>query len=152
MAAITSRSTASYALLCEVLAHNDIPYERIDDWCVTCLVGGRGGDIRLNFTVDMSKMLITLYAPTVRHIPESRLTDMTLAVCMLNHQLSDGAFCVDMANGLLYFKLTVSFYNHEPSADAYSYMLSVAADTVERYRPRLRSLTGQPKPGHSVQA
>ncbi len=142
MTSLTSRSAASYALLCDVLTHNDIPYERIDDWCVTCLVGGHGGDIRLNFTVDPSKMLITLYAPIVRHIPEQRLTDMTLAVCMLNHRLSDGAFCIDMANSLLYFKLTVSFYNSEPLADDYAYMLSVAADTVEHYRQRLRSLNG----------
>ena len=57
----------------------------------------------------------------------------------------DGAFCLDMVNGLLYFKLTVSFYNSEPSEDIYTYMLSIAADTVDRYRHRLRTLTGQPE-------
>ncbi|HCA55624.1 MAG: YbjN domain-containing protein [Acutalibacteraceae bacterium] len=145
MASITSRSATFYTMLCHVLEHNDIPYERIDDWCVTCLVSGREGDIRLNFTVDDSKMLVTLYAPTVRHIPQERLPDLSLAVCMLNHQLSDGAFCLDMVNGLLYFKLTVSFYNSEPSEDIYTYMLSIAADTVDRYRHRLRTLTGQPE-------
>ena len=79
MASITSRSATFYTMLCHVLEHNDIPYERIDDWCVTCLVSGREGDIRLNFTVDDSKMLVTLYAPTVRHIPQERLPDLSLA-------------------------------------------------------------------------
>ncbi len=150
MSAAAFRSAASYDLLCDVLEHNDIPYERIDSFCVTCLVSGQEGDIRLSFTVDESKMLTTLYAPTVSRIPQEQLPDLSLAVCMLNHRLSDGAFCVDMANGLLYFKLTVSFYNSQPSEDIFSYMLSVAAETVDRYRQQFRLLVGQPVSVHSA--
>ncbi len=140
MTTMMTHAEQSYNILCDVLNRNDIPYEVIDGPCVACSVSGREGDIRLTFTVDHSKMLITLYAPTVRYIPQERIPDASLAVCILNHQLSDGAFCVDLADSLLYFKLTVSFYNSEPSEDTFSYMLSVAADTVDRYRQRLQAV------------
>ena len=140
MSTVALRTEEVYEVLCEVLQKNEIEYEKTEGLFVVCSVSGQDGDIRMTFCTDVSKMLITLYSPMVTHIPEESLTDASLAVCMLNHRLQDGAFCLDLSRGMLYFRMTYSYYNSEPNEDIFSYMLSHTAEVVENYRKKIIGL------------
>ena len=96
--------------------------------------------MQLFFSIDASKMLVTLYSPLFRHVPSECTTDAALALCMVNNRLPDGELCFDINDRLIYFKMTASFYNAGLSESVFEYMLSVAADTIDAYRHGLEKL------------
>ena len=129
-----NKNDRMYETLCRVLKKNEIAFEKTDGLCVCCSVGGKDGENRVIFCADCSKELFVLYAPMVSHIPQECISDVSLAICMLNNRLQDGSFCLDLSARMVYFRMTYSFYNSEPTEDGFAYMLSCAAETVERYR------------------
>ena len=78
MSDIAVRAEEIYDVLCKKKKKNEIPYDKTNGKCVVCRVSGRGGDIRISFCTDISKMLVTVYAPVARHIPEERISDLVL--------------------------------------------------------------------------
>ncbi len=134
------RSDQAYNALFRVLDRNEIHYEIDNCYHIRCDIRGQERDISLFFTIDSGKMLATLYAPLPLFIPGDQITELSVALCLINHTLSDGLFCYDITGGLLYFKMTASFYNSRPDDSVYEYMLSVAAETIDEYVPKL-SLT-----------
>lgn len=126
--------------LCRVLKRNEIDYSLSDNNCVRCSINVRDSEISFVFSVDPSKMLVTLYSRMLSNVPREMSTDAALAICMINHSLSDGAICFDIHEGMIYFKMTSSFYDSGLNDSVCEYMLSVAADTVENYRPSLSRL------------
>ena len=93
-----------YNILCGVLERNGILYEVKSDHSVACIVCAGGGDIRMTFSVDTSKMLVTLFAPVITGVPAETATDMALAVCMINDRIPEGAFCFDVTAGNAVFE------------------------------------------------
>lgn len=128
------------SVLCQVLEKNDIRYELTNKFCISCTVTDTAGDINMIFHINPSKMLITLYSPVLSPIPPELAEDISLALCLINHSLTDGAFCIDMSAGMVYFKMTASYYNSDPEDFIFEYMLSAAADAVDEYRPKIEKL------------
>ncbi len=128
------------SILCEVLEKNDIRYELTNSSCINCTVTDTDEDIDMVFHINPSKMLVTLYSPVIRSVPEELSGDISLALCMINHTLTDGTFCIDLTAGMVYFKMTASFYNSAPVDSLFEYMLSAAADAMDDYSPKLRKL------------
>ena len=138
---ITASHTASAcSVLCSALERNDIYYEVKSDISVTCVVCAGREDIPMTFTVDTSKMLVTLFAPVTHGVSADIATDMAFAACMINDSISEGAFCFDVTGGLVYYRMTQSYYNCGQTEFLYEYMLSSAASLIEEYRPRLKKL------------
>ena len=86
-------------------------------------------------------MLITLYSPLPLKTEKDRIADTALAVCMINHRLKEGSFCLDLAEGLIYFKMTNSFYETKINDMLFEYMLSAAADTIDEYYPKIKKIS-----------
>lgn len=128
------------SVLCEVLEKNDIRYELTNSSCVNCTITDEEKEIDMVFHINPSKMLVTLYSPVIRPVPAELAENLSLALCMINHSLTDGAFCIDLNSGMVYFKLTASFYNSDPEGSAFEYMLSAAADAMDEYRPKIQRL------------
>ncbi len=142
-----TKAWQSYTALCKMLDKNDISYEKDDEnLCAKCTVSGKDTDMNFLFTVDASKMLITLYSLLPIQVDEDKAADVALALCVVNNSLSDGAFSLDTANLLVYYKMTSSFYNSKSNPSVYEYMLSVAADVIDDYFIRLKNLitSGEP--------
>ena len=138
-----SYAARSYAALCRTLERNDITFAGDDRrLCVRCKVSGRDIEQNYIFNIDPSKMLITLYSTVPVRVGQENLGDMALALCMINNTISDGSFCIDIGEGILYFKMTVSFYESTVSDTVFEYMLSTAADTIDEYYPGLHRLAG----------
>lgn len=136
-----TKSWQSYETLCAVLSRNDIDYERNDDnLCVKCSVSGE--DIQLNFAfaINPSKMLITLYSPVPVKVKKEKFADMALAVCIINNGLTDGCFCFDPNDGTVFLKMTSSFCDTNVSEELFEYMLSVAADIMDDYFPKINHI------------
>lgn len=130
----------SFSSLCSILERNSIDYEICSNDCVKCSVYSRDRDICMIFSIDSSKMLITLWSALYRNVPYDKTTDAALALCMINHSIPDGELCFDISEHLIYYKLTSSFYNSGISDSAFEYMLSSAANTIEKYRPAIKNL------------
>ncbi len=141
MTITTTKSWKNYMTLCRTLERNDIRYNREDEkLCVICRVGGNEIEISFRFTINPSKMLITLYSPLPVEISSEKTADMALALCMINSTLDDGSFCMDIKNNLLYFKMTCSFYETQVNDTIFEYMLSTSADIIDEYYPKLKIL------------
>ena len=139
MTITTTKSWKNYMSLCRTLERNDIKYNREDEkLCVICRVGGN--ELSFRFTINPSKMLITLYSPLPIELNNEKAADMALAVCMINSTIEDGSFCMDLINNLLYFKMTSSFYETQINDTIFEYMLSTSADIIDEYYPKLKML------------
>lgn len=147
MTITTTKSWKNYITLCNVLDRNDIEYERDDkDMCVKCTVSGEETELNFLFAIDPSKMLITVFSPISVKLPKEKIADMALAVCMINHNLADGSFCIDIKDGFLYYKITSSFYESNLNETVFEYMLSAAANTVDEYYPKLSRIAASQEP------
>ena len=135
-----AKSRQAILTLCRVLKRNGIDYSLSAGNCVRCSINVHESEISFIFSVDPSKMLVTLYSRMFSSVPRERSTDAALAICMINHSLPDGTICFDVRDGMIYYKMTSSFYDSGLSDSIIEYMLSAAADTVESYRPSLTRL------------
>ncbi len=135
-----ARSEQAYTALCSVLERNDIDYQKVKGKNIRCSISGTEKDIQLIFTIDESKMLVTLYSPVFRDVPPYRATDIALAICMINHSLTDGMLCFDIKEGFVYFKMTSSFYESGLNSSIFEYMLFVSAEIIEKYSPKIKKL------------
>ncbi len=142
-----TKAWQSYTALCKMLEKNDIDFEKDDkDLYVKCNVSGKDVELNFVFTVDASKMLITLYSIIPVQVDKDKAADIALALCVINNTLSDGAFSLDTNNLLVYYKMTSSFYNSKVNSSVYEYMLSEAANTMDDYFIKIKKLiiTGEP--------
>ncbi len=136
-----TKAWQSYTALCKMLEHNDIDYEKDDkNLCAKCTVAGKDTDMNFLFTVDASKMLITLYSIVPIQVEKENAGNLALALCVINNSLSDGAFSLDTNNMLIYYKMTSSFYNSKVNPSIYEYMLSEAADVIDDYFIKIKNL------------
>lgn len=140
MATTAVRGGQACSVLCDVLTRNDIHFERMSLHCVRCTVSTADKDTHLIFRIHPSKMLVTLYSPIGSFPSPQEIPDLTLALCMMNHSLPDGAFCLDLTTQLVYFKMTSSYYNNTPDSFLFEYLLSAAADAIEEFRPKIEAL------------
>ena len=139
LTAITQKAQ-DFSVLCRVLERNDIFYERNGPGAVTCRVSGQDGDISITFSVNASKMLVTALAPVCVSVLPCMTTDAALAVCIINNKLPDGGFCFDVSGGMIFYRLSQSYYNSGQTEFLFEYMLSCAAEAVDKYRPGLKRL------------
>lgn len=136
-----TKAWQSYTALCRMLEHNDIDYEKDDkNLCAKCTVAGKDTDMNFLFTVDASKMLITLYSIVPIQVERDNAANIALALCVINNNLSDGAFSLDTGNMLIYYRMTSSFYNSKVNPSIYEYMLSEAADVIDDYFIKIKNL------------
>ena len=144
MTITSTKSWKNYVMLCNTLERNDISFESNDkELCVKCGISGRDIEQNFLFSINPSKMLITLFSPIPIEIPEENTTDIAIAVCIINNKLSHGCFCIDTSEGVVYFKMTTSFYESNVSERVFEYMLSSAADTIDEYYPKIKNLAAQ---------
>ena len=138
MTITATKSWKNYLALCNVLERNDIIYDRDDrHLSVGCRISGKDCEYCFRFSVEPSKMLITLCVPVPRWFPQEQARNTALRICKINNDLTDGSFCYDPALGLVYYKMTASFYESRIGEELYEYMLSVAADAMDEYYQKL---------------
>jgi len=138
MTITATKSWKNYMALCNVLERNDIIFDRDDKHLsVGCRISVRECEYCFRFSVEPSKMLITLCVPVPKWFPAEQAGKTAVNICTINNSLSDGSFCYDPLSGLVYFKMTASFYESRIGCSLYEYMLSVAADAMDEYCDRL---------------
>ena len=129
-----TKAWKNYKLLCSVLKRNNIVFQRNDKTMnVRCAVPGKDFEQQHFFTVDPSKMLITLFSPVPVSFSRKEACSLCSELCRINCLIKDGCFCADTAEGIVYFRSTISFYGSEIGAEHFGYMLSNAADALEEY-------------------
>ncbi len=141
MTITTTKSWKNYITLCRTLERNEIEYEREDkNLSVKCSIYGKDTDLTFWFSINASKMLITLCSPVPIRVNKENTADIALGICMINNTLEDGGFCLDITNSLVYFKMTTSFYETRINDTVFEYMLSASADILDEYYPKLKKL------------
>ena len=144
MTITATKSWKNYITLCSSLKRNEIPYQCDDKrLCVRCRVNGRDFDQSFLFSIDPSKMLVTLFCAIPVFISAEKTADIALGTAIINNNIPDGCFCMDIGGGLLYFRMTASFYESDICGTVFEYMLSSAADAIDEYYPGLKKLAAE---------
>ncbi len=138
MTLTSTKSWKHYMLLCRTLERNDIQFIRNDKkLSVKCSIAGERRELNFLFVTDPEKMLMTLYSPVAAAKGNTDAGSAAMKICSINNTLSNGCFCIDEDDGIIYFRVVISFYETNLSPEIFEYMLSLAADTVEENYPLL---------------
>lgn len=141
MTVTTVKSQKAYQTLCRVLERNEILYECDEkNMCIKCSVSGRDRDMNIYFVIEPPKMLLTVYVPIDVGESWKNVSDLALALCVINDTLSDGHFGFDRRNMEVYFKITSSFYDTWLNDSVCEYMLSAAAENADEYCTKINAL------------
>lgn len=104
--------------------------------------GARGDDlpIALRVLVDAERMLVRLYSPMDFEVAADRLVDMAMGICIINDNLVDGNFDLNVENGNIFYRMTTSFRESLISEEAFDFFLGFAIHVIDEYNDKLLML------------
>ena len=100
---------------------------------------GAGDDLPISFRVivDAERMLIVLYSVLPFRFPEDKIIDAALATVLINDDLVDGSFDLDIEDGTVCFRQTNTYCESLISAEAVSFMMDLAIHMVDLFNDKL---------------
>lgn len=135
-------ATTVYNNLCSTLDKRDWKYSAFpEDLVISFKVGGE--DIPMDFVihVDADRQLLRVTSPLPFKVPEEKRMDLAIAACVASFGLADGSFDFDMAEGIIGFRLTVTFRNGKIGEELFDYIIGCSCSTVDRYNDRMFALS-----------
>jgi hypothetical protein len=128
--------------ICEELDAHDWHYNKIEEKNMI-LSGAKGDDlpIDITFIADEKLEIIILLSELPIEIPDSKRIETALAVTMLNNILIDGSFDYHIEKGKIYFRMTTSFADTDPSKELMFRMILTSCSIVDDYNDRFLMLS-----------
>lgn len=130
----TLQATKAFETFCKMLDGREWRYDS-DPEELTIHTKVRGDDfpINLRIQVDAKRMLVRLQSPLVFEVATERIPDMALAVCAVNDNLADGTFDLDVEDGDICYRMSLSFRESLISEEALDYFLGFSIHVVDSY-------------------
>lgn len=130
-----------FATVCQALDKHEWRYKK-DEEKLSIECGAQGDDLPMEITirVDAERRLVMLLSHMPFVIQEDKRLDVAIAVSAINNLLVDGCFDYDVTTGHMFFRMTNSFIESEPSAEVFSYMLFCACHTIDEYNDKFLML------------
>ena len=123
--------------LCDFLDGEKINYQKESDKVIKFTFIGDDLNIEVKFVIDDERALINLYSELPFKVPQKMRPVIALAVSVINWDLIDGDFDFSFENGSVCFRLTSVYRDSIISKKTFDYMMSLSADTVEKYNDKL---------------
>ncbi len=126
-----------YNKVIEVLDGMKWTYDR-DDERLLIKTGVKTRDLPVDFTIAINSNLdiISYYSFLSFKIDSDKIAETALAICDINIKFGDGAFYLDTNNGTVFFKLTSSYREMDPSNELINYIISIASRTVDDFNDK----------------
>jgi hypothetical protein len=136
-----AQAQKTFATFCKMMEAREWSFDK-DEENLRIKTGVRGDDlaIHVNVAIDPERSLVLIYSPLEFNVPQEKMMDMALAVCIINNSLIDGSFDYDVAKGSLCFRMSMSFRESLISVETLDYMMSYTVYVVDEYNDKLLML------------
>ena len=123
------------------LDDNKWKYDHNDEkmW-ISCTANSDDLPIDIFVQVFPKNQLIVLTSRIPVKVPEEKMVDAALAVAMINSNIADGSFDLDIYKGVLEFRMTGCFLESLVSRGFFDYMMVYALKVVDEYNDKLFAL------------
>lgn len=130
-----------YEDLCQGLDKQEWHYDRHDeDLVVTISMKSEDLPIDMILRVNPDAQVVSVYSILPVKLPDEKLVDAALAVCVANDGMINGGFDLDMNKKQIVWRLCTTYRGSLLGSEAYSYMVGVSAATVDKYNDRFLML------------
>lgn len=128
----------AFETFCAMLDEREWHYQK-DEEKLTVDAVARGDDLPINLrvVVDPKCQLVLLYSPLDFTIPEEQIAETAIVLCIINDNLIDGNFDIDITTGRLCYRMSMSYRESLLSAEAYAYFIAYAIEVVDAYNDKL---------------
>lgn len=96
--------------------------------------------IRIYISVDEKRQVVKLLSFMPFCFPADRITDACIAACSATNKLANGCFSVDINEGNIMFKQTVSVFNTSITSATVKNLVDTAYSAIEKYNDKFLSL------------
>lgn len=130
-----------YEDLCQGLDKQDWHYDRHDeDLVVTISMKSEDLPIDMLLRVNAAAQVVSVYSVLPVKVPDEKMVDMALAVCVANDSMINGGFDFNLEKKQIIWRLCTTYRGSLLGSEAYSYMVGVSAGTVDKYNDRFLML------------
>lgn len=114
-----------------------------DDENTSVTIAVQGTDLPITFSVfvDGEKQLVKLLSRIPIEFGKDKITDGAVAVCNINYALTDGRFDLDATDGLVYYRMTATFFESDLSQVALLYMINYATWAIDTFNGKLLAIS-----------
>ena len=143
----------AFETFCSMMDKREWNYEK-DAENLRIETGARGDDLPISLKVafDPDCALVLLYSPFAFNIPQEQMEQAALAICIINDNLIDGNFDLDVTNGRLCYRMSMSFRESLISEEAFDFFLGFAIHVTDEYNDKLLMLAkGMLTPGQLLE-
>lgn len=130
-------SLKAFRTLCSMLDNNGWRYKKNeDDLNISC--GAQGDDLPMDIfiTIDDRRELVSLLSRMPFVIEEDKRMETAVAVSIVNNRLVDGSFDYNIADGVIFFRMTSTFIDSELSEEVFKYMLYCSCSMIDRFNDK----------------
>ena len=130
-----------YEDLCQGLDKQNWQYDRHDeDLVVTISMKSEDLPINMILRVNAAAQVVNVYSVLPVKVPDEKLVDIAMAVCVANNSMINGGFDFDIQKKQIVWRLCITYRGSLLGSEAYSYMVGVSAATVDKYNDRFLML------------
>lgn len=130
-----------YEDMCQAMDKQEWHYDRHDeDLVVTIKMQGEDLPVGLILRVNAAAQVVSVFSVLPVTVPDEKLVDMALAVCIANDGMINGSFDLDMNKKQIVWRLCTTYQGSLLGSEAYCYMVGVSTGTVDKYNERFLML------------
>lgn len=127
--------------MCQAMDKQEWQYDRHDeDLVVTIRMQGEDFPVGLILRVNAAAQVVSVYSVLPVKVPDEKLVDVAVAVCIANDGMINGGFDLDMNKKQIVWRLCTTYRGSLLGSEAYSYMVGVSTSTVDKYNERFLML------------
>lgn len=113
----------------------DIDREKLQ---IATRIKSDGLPFNLRMVMDVEREFMLLYATFDFNIPVDKIAECALCLCMINDNLVDGTFDLNVTSGRLRFRMSLSFRDGLVSAESCGGFLALAVHIINEYSEKLQ--------------
>ena len=127
--------------MCQAMDKQEWQYDRHDeDLVVTIRMQGKDIPVGLILRVNAAAQVVSVYSVLPVKVPDEKLVDVAVAVCIANDGMINGGFDLDMGKKQIVWRMCTTYRGSLLGSEAYAYMVVVSTGTVDKYNERFMML------------
>lgn len=127
--------------MCQAMDKQEWRYDRHDeDLVVTIRMQGKDLPVGLILRVNAAAQVVSVYSVLPVKVPDEKLVDVAVAVCIANDGMINGGFDLDMNKKQIVWRLCTTYRGSLLGSEAYAYMVVASTGTVDKYNERFMML------------
>ena len=132
---------AAYGTLCAAMDQQGWHYQKHEEnLAITCSVKGEDLSMDVMVSIDTERQFVMVLSRLPFITQENKRLDMGVAVSLVNEKLVAGSFDCHMDKGEVYFRMTSSIFDMEPSSEVFLCMVNSSCMIIDAYNDKLMML------------